>query len=405
MKHEPEGVTIKPPRESVFFDCAPIGLFCLNEEGQILEVNRMGSTLLGVDQKMLLHRSLCEFMTDESRSLFLSSFDSAFGESEKQCCNLFFRRSDNSSFPAIAHGVSLPSMNDSACVCQMAIVDMTARIAEEDLQIAMAMETTEQALKKEIVQRKRAETIHRKDEEHLAQSLKESNLMKQQLRRLSHQMLHVQEDERKRISHELHDEITQTLVGINVHLESLVNTSTVNQKELKKNVAHTQRLVKKSITSVHRFARKLRPTTLDDLGLIPSLHSFMKDFKKKTGIQVRLVSFEGLETLSSVKRTVLYRVVHEALINVAQHAEATMVTVRFQSFPRVLLLQIKDNGKSFDVEKALNPKKNRRLGLIGMRERIEMINGKFSIESLPGEGTTIQAWIPFLVKTKESLSK
>src|SRR5665811_123782 len=146
----------------------------------------------------------------------------------------------------------------------------------------------------------------------------------------------------------------------------------------------TQRLLVKAVDSVHQFARELRPTMLDDLGLIPALNSFLKIFIKKTGIQVSLTPFAELENLSNAKRTVLYRVAHESLTNVAKHAEATTVDVSIQRLPNAILMQIIDNGKSFDVEQALNPKKNKRLGLIGMRERVEMVNGQFDIESTPG---------------------
>jgi signal transduction histidine kinase len=205
----------------------------------------------------------------------------------------------------------------------------------------------------------------------------------------------VQEEERKRISRELHDEITQTLVNINIQLESLAKEAALNPKGLKKKIARTQRLVEKSVDIVHRFARELRPTMLDDLGLIPSLQSLMKSFMEETGIRVSLTAFEKVEKLNSAKRTVLYRIAQEALNNVARHAQATKVEVSIQRLPKALLMQIKDNGKSFDVESTLKPGKNKRLGLIGMRERLEMVNGQFAIESSPGKGTTIQAQIPF----------
>ncbi len=93
------------------------------------------------------------------------------------------------------------------------------------------------------------------------------------------------------ISRELHDVIAQTLTGINVRLAALKKESTLNNKDLQRNIASTQRLVEKSVDIVHRFARELRPAVLDDLGLIPALHSFMKDFTKRTGVRVSLTAF------------------------------------------------------------------------------------------------------------------
>ena len=109
--------------------------------------------------------------------------------------------------------------------------------------------------------------------------------MQEQLRHLSRQLLLAQEEERKRISRELHDEIVQTLVGINVHLASLKVKARLNIKDLMKKISQTQQLVEKSVNTVHRFARELRPTVLDDLGLIPALEAFIKDFTKRTGIR------------------------------------------------------------------------------------------------------------------------
>jgi len=153
------------------------------------------------------------------------------------------------------------------------------------------------------------------------------------------------------------------------------------------------------VNIVHRFARDLRPTLLDDLGLIPALHSYMKVFTKRTGVPVHFKVFPGVERLNSVKRTVLYRVAQAALTNVAQHAQANLVDVDIQKNHRFIHMQIKDNGKSFHVERVLFAKKNKRLGLLGMSERVEMVGGSFKVESVKGTGTTIGAHIP-LTKTE-----
>jgi signal transduction histidine kinase len=152
--------------------------------------------------------------------------------------------------------------------------------------------------------------------------------------------------------------------------------------------------VEKSVDIVHRFARELRPTVLDDLGLIPALHSFMKSFARRTGVHTSLTAFAAVEKLDTVKRTVLFRVAQEALNNVARHARASRVEVSIQKLPGSVCLKIKDDGKSFNVERTLHANGGKRLGLLGMRERLEMVGGKFVVESSPGNGTTIQAQIP-----------
>lgn len=250
-------------------------------------------------------------------------------------------------------------------------------------------------LKREIAQRKRAERSLRKSERQLFRSLAESRRMQEQLRHLSRQILLAQEEERKQISRELHDEIAQTLAGINVYLAALKTAAAASPRELGRNIARTQRLVEKAVNSVHRFARELRPAVLDDLGLIPALHSFMKGFSTRTHIQSRLTAFAGIEQLNSTKRTVLYRVAQEALANVAEHAQAGRVNVRLQKISGAARMEINDDGKSFHVDRVLLSNRNQRLGLVGMRERVEMVGGSFSVESAPGRGTTVCAQIPF----------
>ena len=249
-------------------------------------------------------------------------------------------------------------------------------------------------LKAEVVQRAAAERSLRESELQQAAMLDESRRMQARLRHLSHQVLSAQEEERKRISRELHDVIAQTLTGINVRLAALKKEAAINTNGLDRNIARTQRLVEKSVGIVHEFARELRPAALDDLGLIPALHSFVKLFSKRTRIHVHLKVFAGVEQLPGNQRTILYRVAQEALTNVSRHAHASRVEVGIQKVAEGICLKIADNGKSFEVERVLNARGAKRLGLLGMRERVEMVGGRFTVESVPGTGTTISALIP-----------
>ena len=246
----------------------------------------------------------------------------------------------------------------------------------------------------EITQRKAAEEALRKSEHHYAQLLKQSDSLQEQLRRLSRQILSAQEEERKRISRELHDVIAQTLTGINVRLAALKKEAAINTNGLDRNIARTQRLVEKSVGIVHEFARELRPAALDDLGLIPALHSFVKLFSKRTRIHVHLKVFAGVEQLHGNQRTILYRVAQEALTNVSRHAQASGVEVSIRKLAEGICMKITDNGKSFEVERVLNARGPKRLGLLGMRERVEMVGGRFTVDSILGTGTTITALIP-----------
>ena len=267
---------------------------------------------------------------------------------------------------------------------------MVGRLTQRTDELA----TANADLLSEITQRKAVEVSLRTSEATSTRLLEKSRLMQEELRLLSHRLLTVQEEERKRISRELHDVIGQTLAGINLRLATLKSQTTANAKELYRKIAITQRLVEKSVALVHRFARELRPAVLDDLGLIPALQSYIKGFREETGLGVTFTAFAGVEEQNSAVRTVLYRVAQEALSNVARHAKASHAIVRIASRKGAVGMEITDNGHGFQVEGTLFAKTSERLGLLGMRERVEMVGGTFCAESAPGEATTIRVEIP-----------
>ena len=276
------------------------------------------------------------------------------------------------------------------------IRDITERKRADDAQRRLeVLAASNRKLEQEIVRRQVVEKSLKQSEQHSRQLLEQSRQMQEQLRLLSRLLLSAQEEERKKISRELHDVIAQTLTSINLRLSALRKEAVLNTKGIERSIARTQELVEHSVNIVHRFARELRPTVLDDLGLIPALHTFRKSFKEETGIQVSLAAFAAVEQVNGDKRTVLYRVAQEALTNVARHAQASAAEVRIQKLDGTVCLRINDNGKGFPVERVLHTNNNKRLGLLGMRERVEMVNGNFTIESAPGKGTTIRVQIPF----------
>ncbi len=254
--------------------------------------------------------------------------------------------------------------------------------------------TGNRRLEREIKRRKAGEEAVIKVKEQYRQLLLQSHVMQKKLRRMTHQIILAQEEERKEISRELHDEVVQTLVGINVQLSALGKGASVGLHALKEKIALTQRLVENSVNAVHRFARELRPAVLDDLGLIPALHTYCKGLAARKNIKIDLKAFSGVEGLGSAKRTVLYRVAQEALTNVVRHAQATQASVEIREVPGRVRMEISDDGRSFPVEQTLQARNPNRLGLLGMRERVEMVFGTLAIKSVPGKGTTVCAEIP-----------
>jgi PAS domain S-box-containing protein len=378
------------------YDFAPVGYFSLDAQGRILEVNLTGAAMLGVERSRLLTQRLAAFLTPASQLTFPAFLKRVFDGPGKQAGEAMVRKERGVPFWAHFHGVCALSASGPGKWCRLAVSDFTSvKQAEEAQRRAASLSIVNAELRHEIVRRHTVEKALRRSEQDQRRLLDQSREMQERLRHLSHRILQTQEDERKRISRELHDEITQILVGISVHLEGLIRQATIDPARLKQKIVRTQRMVEKSVQIVHQFARELRPTALDDLGLVAALHSFTKDFAKRTGVRVSLTTYADLEKLSMLRRTVCYRVIHSALTNVAQHAEASRVTVSIHKVADAVHLEITDNGKAFDVEKVLHAKGNKHLGLLGMRERVEMVGGVLSIESTPRRGTRIRVQIPF----------
>lgn len=228
------------------------------------------------------------------------------------------------------------------------------------------------------------------------QILENSRRMEEQARHLAHQILLAQEEERREISRELHDEVAQILAGINVKLAAMREGGEINFQNFELSIQQTQSMIEESVNAVHRFAKKLRPAVLDDLGLIPALRSLIKDIQNHSGLHIQLETTPKVKELSKGRYTILYRVVSEALVNVMRHAEAQHVTVRLLAIDAGIRLEVQDDGKSFEVPQSLLSQDCRRLGLLGMKERVEMVGGLFGIRSKPGEGTIVTADVPFV---------
>jgi len=262
---------------------------------------------------------------------------------------------------------------------------------------------TNRELEREIQQRKRTEKALRKSEEHFRELFMEARRMEENLRMLSNQVLHAQEEERKRISRELHDEVGQALTAVSVMLATLKSKAVGGPPQLNEKLADTQKLLQESMETVHSFAREMRPTILDELGLLPALRSCLKAFGERTGLVVRFRANPVAEHLTSEQKTVLFRVAQESLTNVAKHAEASRVEVVIRKVSDSIRMEVIDNGKSFrDTAKQ---KAKKRLGLLGMQERVRLVNGTFAVKPDFGHGTTVRVVIPLKSPSAVILSR
>ena len=209
----------------------------------------------------------------------------------------------------------------------------------------------------------------------------------QELRGLSNQLVRVQEEERKTISRELHDEVGQILTGLRMELGTLSHYEPDEQFRLR--LESVKQLAEEALRSVRNLALLVRPSMLDDLGLEPALHWQAKEFSRRCGVPVS-VNIEGnLDHLPEPLRLCLYRAIQEALTNCGKHADASRVTVIVKQDNARVLASIQDDGKGFDALLT-----NGGLGLLGMTERVRALQGRMSVASEPSRGTLISLELP-----------
>jgi len=203
-----------------------------------------------------------------------------------------------------------------------------------------------------------------------------------------------QEEERGRVARELHDETGQALSAILLGLKNLEHTGTLDRAQAQ---AHRLReLTAQTVRDVGRLARGLRPSTLDDLGLFPALQRYGEELGTSHDLDVRITGDEGARFPANVETT-LYRIVQEALTNVARHARARSADVVIRSAKGSVQVTVRDDGAGFDVNSELQAAGSRRgrgLGLMGMQERASLLGGTLVISSRPGDGTRITVELP-----------
>jgi signal transduction histidine kinase len=194
-----------------------------------------------------------------------------------------------------------------------------------------------------------------------------------------------QEVERRRLARELHDETGQALTSILLGLRSVEETKSA--EEMRAAARDLRELVVATLQDVRRLAVQLRPKALDDFGLAAALERLAQTFSETTGMHVELETQLGEERLPAEVETTLYRIVQEALTNIVKHAEATSVSILLVRKATTATVVIEDDGRGFDTDDV----RAEGLGLVGMRERVELHEGRLTVESTATSGTTLVA--------------
>lgn len=210
-----------------------------------------------------------------------------------------------------------------------------------------------------------------------------------ELRRLSQQLVQAQEEERKALSRELHDEIGQMITGLRMEISSLGLLSPNAGGEFHERLRSAKSIAEQVMRSVRDLAMGLRPAMLDDLGLGPAIEWQAREFSRRTGVPANVSLSGDLSALEDRHKTALFRIVQEALTNVARHASATAVDIRLSAGPSSVHLEVSDNGAGMDGAATRGG-----LGLLGIEERARELGGALAIHSQPGNGTRLEVELP-----------
>lgn len=220
-------------------------------------------------------------------------------------------------------------------------------------------------------------------------NLTEEKRLRKELELFNHRIIQAQEEERKRIARELHEDTVQLLAIIKLEIESLARSAGTSE-EIRKKLQYLKENTDHAMQDIRRFSYALRPGELDYLGLDTTLEQLAEDINEQGELTVLFETRGKSRRLSGDVELVLFRIAQEAINNIQKHARATMAQIIIEYYPEKVRLAVRDNGKGFSMTKESESAiSNGRLGLIGMRERSHLINADLRIESIPNQGTTI----------------
>ncbi len=227
-------------------------------------------------------------------------------------------------------------------------------------------------------------------EDMLEKQLLETQAANLQLRELNKGLKEAREDERRKISRELHDDLGQVLTSARIHMSLLLEEIDIRDRELKKRFEELIKTLDRSIQWVRNLAMELRPLSLEDLGLFQAIQMHAEKFSKEVKIPVEIYNDVEELIIDNEKGTHIFRIFQEALNNVAKHSKATLVNIRITMEDSQFVMTITDNGQGFDHSKA----HKRSLGLTTIKERSKILNALYSIQSFPGKGTEVKLLMP-----------
>ncbi len=348
-KQAENALRLSEARHRTMIEQAADGIFIASQDGRYLDVNPKGCEMLGYTRDELLQLHIADTISPED----LAATPLRMGDLRAGSVLFTERRmlrKDGSVFTA-------------------------------EISSCMLDDGRLQAIKRDITERKRAE-----------HELVES---RRQLRELSVFLQTVREEERKRIARELHDELGQTMTAFRFDLNWLSENLDTQEGCIGDKLSAMNAMLNQTVDSIRRISDDLRPAMLDDLGLVAAIENYAAKFAERTGIACDLFMSQPDFDLDDSIATALFRVAQEALTNVARHSGANQVTIRLHESEGQILLIVQDNGRGFSLDRKVDKKT---YGLLGMRERVNMLDGMLDVFTELGAGARIEACIPKYVK-------
>ncbi len=338
------------------YDFAPVGYFMTDKLGKILNTNLTGAFLLGVERSFLIGKFFSKFIERNNQDVFYRHRQTLIETKNKHSCELKLVKKDGSQFYVQMDCIPVLAEDGNVNQIRTTILDITER-KQAEIEI----------------------------KEHRAE-----------LQNLSIRLMSTQEEERKKLSHELHDELGQALTALAINLSKINNLPLLKcDSQVSERLSESLKLVDHMSGQLHEMILDLRPLMLDDLGLIPTLRWYIKQFIARTQISVTLNTSILKSKLTKKINIVLYRFIQEALTNVVKHAKAQNVIINMNEGNNLLIVSIEDDGQGFDLNLLADmPVQNRGTGHLGMQERLLAVNGTLDISSKIGKGTRLDIIIP-----------
>jgi PAS domain S-box-containing protein len=379
------------------FEFAPDAIVVVNRDGHIVQINAQAERLFGYGRDEMLDKPVENLMPESFRQRHLEQRQGYFYKPRVRPMgtelDLYGKRKDGSEFPVDISLGPLEIEKDLFVVSVIRDITLRKQMEEELRRSRDELETRVHERTRELEIMNEALKTENKERQRIEIELRNSE---NRLRRLPAELLAAQEKERKRIAQEIHDGVGSSLAALSYKVEDALKQIGDDHPRTRAALESVISVTQGTIEEARRIQMALRPSILDDLGILATLKWFCRQFESTySSIRIKQeIDIQEHEVPDPLK-TVIFRVMQEALNNIAKHSKANLVNIRLRNAGRIELL-IQDNGQGFDpAEKLARESTKRGLGLSSMRERAELSGGSFEIESELGKGTLLRVAWPF----------